>query len=458
MVTQEVELPVSPAVLLTRCAGEPYVFALDGGDVRSWGSGHALLGFGPRATLRVAATGAALVHADGVPARWHGDPFTLLDRFCAEWNQAPATSSQPDRFAGGVIAALSYDLREYVEPRPGRRRDGLELPLLHAAFYEWLLSYSYVERRYRLASAHCGHAHLEHVAGRLQALAGRPVSAAGAGVGTRVVPDFTREQYLTAVRAVLQYVAAGDAYQVNLAQRFVVTNPPAPAALFASLQQEHVMPFAAYVDVGDCVLVSNSPECFLTLRGRRLATFPVKGTRRRGADVQSDSALVRSLHADPKERAEHVMIVDLERNDLGKVCRTGSVQVEEFGRVCTFPSLHHLVSKVSGAVRPQTPLAEVLRATFPGGSITGAPKIRAMEIIDELEPVRRGFYTGAIGFIGGVDDATFNLAIRTVVASQQRMTYHAGGGIVADSVPDREYEETLLKAQPFLTALTPRAA
>jgi len=267
------------------------------------------------------------------------------------------------------------------------------------------------------------------------------------------VSDFGKDRYLSAVRAVLDYIAAGDVYQVNLAQRFVVTDPPAPAALFATIQRRHPVPFAAYVDGGDFILVSNSPECFLAQRADKLATFPIKGTRRRGHDPFADEQLARELQDNAKERAEHLMIVDVERNDLGRVCRTGSVRVEEFARIQTFPTLHHLVSKVSGQLRPQVTLAEVLRATFPGGSITGAPKIRAMEIIDEIEPVSRSFYTGAIGFIDLDGDAVFNLAIRTAVATRQKLTYHAGGGIVADSVPIREYEETLLKAQPFFAAL-----
>jgi len=237
-----------------------------------------------------------------------------------------------------------------------------------------------------------------------------------------------------------------------------VSDAPAPAALFAAMQQAHAVPFAAYVDGGDFVLVSNSPECFFSLHDDTVATFPVKGTRPRGAERRTDEELATALATDPKERAEHVMIVDLERNDLGRVCRTGSVRVEAFTRVQQFPSLHHLVSKVTGRLRAGVSLGELLRAMFPGGSITGAPKIRAMEIIDAVEPVSRSFYTGAIGFIAPQGDAIFNIAIRTAMVTQRTMTYHAGGGIVADSVPSREYEETLLKSQPFFAALGAVAA
>jgi aminodeoxychorismate synthase component I len=448
MATQEIELPLAPSELVTRCAGEPFVCALDGGDTQSWGTGRALVGFRPRATLSVTAHGEALMR-DGHEHHWHGHPFDLLDRFCAA--TAPPVAAEP--LGGGVVTALSYDLRHWVERLPARARDDLGLPVLYAAAYDWLLSYSYVDRRYRLASATCTATELRAVAARLAALAARAAPSGGVRQPPSAAPEITAAEYLAAVQATLEYIAAGDVYQVNLAQRFSVTNAPAPTALFAALQRQHPMPFAAYIDGGEFALVSNSPECFLTVGGETVATFPIKGTRPRGADAAADRALAAELRADPKERAEHVMIVDLERNDLGRVCRAGTVRVDEFARVRSFPTLHHLVSRVSGRLSAGARLADVLRATFPGGSITGAPKIRAMEIIDELEPLRRGFYTGAIGVIGGDGGAVFNLAIRTAVATPRTLTYHAGGGIVADSIPAREYDETLLKAQAFLAAL-----
>jgi para-aminobenzoate synthetase component I len=449
MGTQGVELPVTPTGLLTRCVDQPFAFALDGGDAASWGLGRALLGFRPRCTLRVAANGDAAVSGDR-QQRWHGDPFALLDRFRAEC-VPPAPHAQP--FGGGIVVALSYDLRHWVERRTHRRPAEEGIPVLYAAVYDWLLSYSYTQQRYELASAWHAPRGLQQVAEELATLAARPAPQRPHSMARCPRPNISREQYVTAVGTALDYIAAGDVYQVNFAQRFSVSAPPPPAALFTALQHRHRMPFAAYVDGGDFVLVSNSPECFLTLQGGAVTTFPIKGTRARGADVATDQVHVRQLREDAKERAEHVMIVDLERNDLGRVCRTGSVRVADFARVHTFPSLHHVISQVTGALRPHTALAEVLRATFPGGSVTGAPKIRAMEIIDELEPLDRGFYTGAIGFIDLDGNAVFNLAIRTAVATADRVTYHAGGGIVADSVPLREYEETLLKAQPFFAAL-----
>ncbi|MBP1685349.1 MAG: Aminodeoxychorismate synthase, subunit [Deltaproteobacteria bacterium] len=446
MATKEVEVALSPTALLARCAGLPGIFALDGGSQRSWESGHAVLGFRPRATLRIDADGTARMD-DGRPHHWRGDPFELLDRFCAQW--APAATDCPEGAA--VIAALSYDLRHWVERRPMLRHVDRTAPVLYAGFYDWLLWFSYRQRRFRLVSPRPSSA-LPVIAAEIETLAAAPAAQPVPLAAARVRTDFTKAQYRAAVKAALAYIAAGDIYQVNLAQRFVVQPPRPPAAVFAAMQQ-HAMPFGAYLDLGDLTLISNSPECLLTIRGDTLTTRPIKGTRPRGRDPRSDQSLMDELVRDPKEQAEHLMIVDLERNDLGRICRTGSVRVEDLAQIETFPSLHHLVSTITGQRRAGATLGEVLRAVFPGGSITGAPKVRAMEIIDELEPVARGFYTGAIGFVGFDDRAIFNLAIRTAIATSEQIAYHAGGGIVADSTADREFSETLLKARPFFTAV-----
>ncbi len=441
MAMQEVELGLPPTALLARCAGERGAFVLDGG-AQSWGCSTALLGFRPRAVLRVDAEGAYV--DDGQVTRWQGDPFVLLERF-RDHCRATAGVASPGAV---IIAALSYDLRHWVERLPDAHHGRTE-PLLHAAFYDWTLRYSYADGRYRLLCS--TPAQTAAAAAEIHDRAAAPVHCAHGP--SRLQYEWAKEDYLASVAAALRYIAAGDVYQINLAQRFAVEAPPSPAVVFSRLQR-HPMPFAAYVDAGDVVLLSNSPECWLTISERTISTFPIKGTRPRGIDKRRDARLAQELRCSAKERAEHLMIVDLERNDLGRVCRTGSVHVERLAAVETYPTLHHLVSKVSGEIEPGVSFADVLRATFPGGSITGAPKVRAMEIIDALEPVPRGFYTGAIGCMDLAGNAVFNLAIRTAMATTGRLTYHAGGGIVADSVPESEYAETLLKARPFFEAVS----
>jgi para-aminobenzoate synthetase component I len=265
--------------------------------------------------------------------------------------------------------------------------------------------------------------------------------------------NFTKESYLRAVRRALDYIAAGDIYQVNLAQRFVAPGAGDPRAFFARWLRWHRMPYAAFVDGGSWSLVSNSPECLLRRDGDEVATLPIKGTRPRGSTCEEDAILRAELMDSPKDRAEHLMIVDLERNDLGRVCKWGSVTAPLRPSLRSFPSVHHLESRVVGRLRPDISWSDLLRALFPGGSITGAPKVRAMEIIDEIEPVARRFYTGSIGFIDSAQWARLNVAIRTAIATEESIAYHTGGGIVADSTPDLEYEETLLKARGFLAAL-----
>jgi len=264
--------------------------------------------------------------------------------------------------------------------------------------------------------------------------------------------------YACSVQRALAYIRAGDIYQVNLAERLQARSAAPPAEVYLGLRREQSVPHGVYLDCGDLVLLCNSPERFLRVRGAHIETEPIKGTRRRAGDAREDAALARDLARDAKERAEHVMIVDLERNDLGRICAPGSVRVSSLMRVESFATLHHLVSTVEGRLRDDVDLAAVLRATFPGGSITGAPKIRASEIIAELEPRARGPYTGALFWFAGPRNFDSVIAIRTMVAREGRYVYHAGAGIVADSDPRREFAECWLKARPFLAATLGREA
>ena len=280
-----------------------------------------------------------------------------------------------------------------------------------------------------------------------------PAPAAGPIAHGPLAASLAPERHRASVRRILDYLAAGDAYQVNLTQPFAAPLEAPAARLFAELAARHPVPHATYLDVGDAQLVSNSPELFLRRRGARVETHPIKGTRPRGDTPSRDAALAAELLRDPKERAEHVMIVDLERNDLGRVAEVGSVAVETHAELETHPTVHHLVSRVAARLRPEVGLAELLRATFPGGSITGAPTRRAMEIIAELEPAPRGPYTGAVGFFAANGDVELALAIRTAVVRCGTVRWGAGGGIVAESDPDRELAECWLKTAALRRAL-----
>jgi para-aminobenzoate synthetase component 1 len=324
---------------------------------------------------------------------------------------------------GFAIGYFGYDLKNELERLPARAVDDLGLPDCWFGFYR----------------------NVERATSRETGIP--PVlSASRDRRDARPTAAGNRAAFLAAVRRAQEYIAAGDIYQVNLSQRFQCAVAAAAPEVYCALRAANPAPYAAYLDLGDAQILSSSPECFLQIQGRHVRTRPIKGTRPRAGNPAE-------LLAAPKDNAELLMITDLERNDLGRVCEFGSVRVRELKRVESYATVHHLVATVEGALRPEIGPVDCVRACFPGGSITGAPKIRAMQIIDELEPYARGVYCGAIGYFGPNGDAHFNIAIRTLVQQGTRLTFHAGSGIVADSEPEAEFQETLAKAQGIFNAL-----
>jgi len=271
---------------------------------------------------------------------------------------------------------------------------------------------------------------------------------------TELLANLPRTEYLAHIARIKDYIAAGDVYQVNFAQRFDLATDDDPYAIYQRLRRLSPAPFGAYLHGGDYQILSSSPELFLRCDSAgRMVTRPIKGTRPRGRTMEEDRHLAAELSASEKDHAELLMIVDLERNDLGRVCRYGSVRVEERYRIETHPTVFHLVATISGELAPGRDVFDGLRSLLPGGSITGAPKIRAMQIIHELEPCRRHVYTGSIGYLGFDGSCDFNIAIRTIVCRPGHAHYHVGGGIVADSDPESEYQETLTKGRAMRAAL-----
>jgi len=460
MPTQEVARAARPSALLQRGARRRHPVLLDGGGPDSWLRGDILYADDPVATLEVFASGWARWRcASGATWRW-GDPLTQWDAFLAAGRAALGV----DADGAGFLTVLSYELKHWIEFLP-RRLPWPSQPVLYCARYDW----SY-RANHRTGDAHIAAARSDELGDRLRWYDGCrapgdggphptpppwPERATGEGTLSHACPRplLSKRAYTAMLARAHDYIAAGDIYEVNLAQRFTaVAGLDDAPALFAAWSERYPMPFAAYVDGGAWIAVSNSPECLLHTDGAQVTTFPIKGTRRRDRGATAD-ALAAALRGDPKEHAEHVMVVDLERNDLGRVCEVGSVEVAQFAAVRQYPMLVHMVSEVRGRLRPGTSLAAVLRATFPGGSITGAPKIRAMQIVEELEPAARGLYTGAIGWTEVNGDSRFNIAIRTAVLDAAGLTYWAGGGIVADSEPEREYQESLLKSETLFRAL-----
>lgn len=359
-------------------------------------------------------------------------------------------------FAGGAVGYFGYELRTFVEDSSIAAIDDFGMPDCWLGFYDCAAVFDHVNRKISLnglSDSQVGLAVLEELI--LRARTDKPIQFEHVQVGKNLSSGFTKDEYCSAVMRVKEYIAAGDIYQVNLSQRFAVPFFYNFWDTYLLLRKRNPAPYAAYLNLGDSQIVSSSPECFLTLdpASRMVETRPIKGTRPRSADPGEDQQLAAELLASEKDMAENVMIVDLERNDLGRVCEFGSVSVPDLYALESYPTVHHLVSVVTGRLRPECDAVDLLTACFPGGSITGAPKIRAMEIIDELEPVRRGVYTGAIGYLGFDGAVNLNIAIRTAVVKDGVCYFHVGGGIVADSDPDAEYQETLDKGRAFFEVL-----
>lgn len=429
-----------------------------------------------------------------------GNPFGTLKKLLSEYTLPKISKQVP--FTGGAVGYFAYELGRQIEKIPELARDDLGLPDCWLGFYDtvvaldhktgevYIISTGLPEKKglaqgraiERLAetealllkatspAASTGKCSGKTTAGRSRAqcyekthrelyrreqeMRREDYYSLMEGAGPDVLhSDFNRAGYCAVVERARDYIAAGDIFQVNLSQRFSIEKGFDPWEVYKCLRQINPAPMAAFLDFGELAVASASPERFLRVTERVVDTRPIKGTRPRGKDLPEDRRQRNELWNSEKDRSELVMIVDLERNDLGRVCRAGSVRVPELYRLEEYATVFHLVSTVTGELEHDRDLSDLLAAAFPGGSITGAPKIRAMEIIEELEPVRRGIYCGSIGYLGFDGDADLNIVIRTLLFKEGKIYFQVGGGITIDSVPDAEYLETLDKALALVKAL-----
>jgi para-aminobenzoate synthetase component 1 len=417
-------------------------------------------------------------------ARWSffgADPFASW-RACgpesdepaaalAAWRELSGDEHEPELaralgvpFTGGAVGYWAYDYARRLERVPSRALDDLSLPDFVLAFHDVVIARDEDTGRTILCSSGLpapADSRARRARERADAFRAR-LEAPPRALATppraprKATCTFTREGYVRAVEAVREAIARGDIFQANLSQRWSLPLPGAHVhalALDGALRRHTPSPFAATLCLGDHAILSASPELFLRRRGPRVETRPIKGTRPRGGDDAEDSRLAAELQASSKDRAENVMIVDVLRNDLGRVCATGSIEVPQLCALERFPQVWHLTSTVEGQLRAGVGPFELIEACFPGGSITGAPKLRAMEILEGLEPVRRHVYTGAIGWIGWNGDADWNIAIRTATATASGVHWSAGGGITGDSDPEAEYLESVAKAEGLRNSL-----
>ncbi|MSQ26508.1 MAG: aminodeoxychorismate synthase component I [Dehalococcoidia bacterium] len=452
-----------PHVLFERLVRRAYPLLLDSGMAHEALGRYSFLACDPFLVMRVRGRAIELRTSAG-SERSIGDPLETLEGLLARYAMEPGVCPAP--FAGGAAGYLGYDLGGLIERLPRQAREDVGLPDAVLCFYDVVIAHDHGSGETLLISTglpeEAGRGREERAQRRLREVTAlltggvaalSPVADAAPGVAAALRSNVTREEYQRAVELARQYIIAGDVYQVNLSQRLDAPWDASPWALYRRVRALHPAPFAAYHDYGDFAIVSASPERFLQRRGSTIETRPIKGTRPRGATAEEDARLASELTASAKDRAEHIMIVDLERSDLGRVAQTGTVQVTELMALERYATVHHLTSTIRATLRQDKGIAALLRATFPGGSITGAPKIRAMEIIDELEPVRRGVYTGAMGYFSATGEIDLNIAIRTVVVKDRMAYLHVGGGIVYDSDAAAEYQETFDKGKAMLQAL-----
>ncbi|QRG67864.1 anthranilate synthase component I family protein [Brevibacillus choshinensis] len=431
---------------------------------------YTFLAYEPVATLRSKRGQTIVSYPNGKKESLTGDPLSALRELLTQY-QAPVIPDMPD-FSGGAVGYMSYDMNRFFEPSlPQIATDDLQLPDLYVMIMQDLLVFDHVTREMivltHLASEGLTEEiyqkavdSLENRANVLEGLAMIPDEIDWDALRKRplaqVTPasvSFGKDQFEDAVRRVQAYIAQGDVFQVNLSVRQSKPMNVTAPDVYAVLRKLNPSPYMGYLHFPEFQLVSASPELLVKVKGKEVHTRPIAGTRPRGQSEEQDEALARELIDNEKERAEHVMLVDLERNDLGRVCRFGSVEVSEFMVVEKYSHVMHIVSHVKGELAADKDAFDAVAAAFPGGTITGAPKVRTMEIIEELEPVKRGVYTGSIGWFGFNGEVEVNIAIRTMVVKDGTAHVQAGAGIVIDSVPEAEYAESLKKAEALWKAL-----
>ncbi len=366
-------------------------------------------------------------------------------------------------FWGGAMGYISYDSGRYLERLPNIARDDLAIPDMVFFFPRLLLVFDHKESLFYVVinqivdddpffSYKAAYDQLNKTLSLIKDNTGKKLPAAPFP-SVKVDSNLNRDEFEAIVRRTIEYIYAGDVYQVNLSQRLRVPFSEHPFILYQRLRDINPSPFAAYLDLGNFQLVSSSPERLVMLRGEEATTRPIAGTRPRGDDDKEEKKLSEHLLLDIKERAEHIMLVDLERNDLGKICTYGTVRANELMVLERYSHVIHIVSNIKGELSKGKDQFDLIQAMFPGGTITGCPKVRCMEIIEELEPVRRGPYTGSIGYFGFNGEMDMNIIIRTILLKKPFAFAQVGAGIVADSKPEREYFETLHKAEAMLKAL-----
>ena len=462
----DLETPISAAL---KFADEENVFLLESAEAAERFGRYSFLGFDPKRTLSYKDGLYTVIDADGVREVAAKDPFRGLAEMVGKKSIVPLPNLPA--FVGGAVGYFSYDAVRYLEKLPDAPSDDLNVPEAYFAVTDTLIVFDHLRHKVLVislidaaglrdvegegfaAAYHRAADDIRRIVERLAAPTARRSLPSGDGA-FEVSSNFTRAGYEEAVERAKEYIRAGDTFQIVPSQRFFAeVGDLDPFLLYRGLRTVNPSPYMTYLKLGDLALVGASPEPLVRVEGRRVMTRPIAGTRRRGATPEEDALLAEELLADAKERAEHVMLVDLGRNDLGRVAEIGTVRLESFMEIERYSHVMHLVSTVEGDLRKDLTALNALAAAFPAGTVSGAPKMRAMEIIAELEPTRRGPYAGATGYYGVDGRLDTCITLRTALLKDDRAYFQAGGGVVADSVSGLEYEETRNKAGALVRAL-----
>ena len=451
MSSRIVHLPYHAEVAahLARLVDRPWFIYLDSCRERALGGRYDIIACDPLATLVTRGADTLIIEAGHATRVSQRDPFQLLE---TELARLLPTVPAEGPFNGGALGYFAYDLARRLERLPATAAHDIALPEMAVGIYGWAIVVDHDAQRASLVIHPDADCDVERVVGAWNAQPPLTPAAFGSNfvVCESVQPEVSFDSYAAAWQRIKHYIREGDVYQVNLTQRFSAPVQGHPWDAYLRLRNLNPAPYSAYFSTPDGAILSSSPERFLRVDGQRIETKPIKGTRPRGATPAEDAALAVELAQSLKDRAENVMIVDLLRNDLGRSCVPGSVRVPHLFAIESYKKVHHLVSTVEGLLAPDVSALEALRNCFPGGSITGAPKLRAMEVIEEIEPSRRSVYCGSLGYVSRSGHMDTNIAIRTLVCHRDRMYCWAGGGIVMDSELDAEYAECLAKAAAML--------
>ena len=449
-------------------------FFLDSADNNKKTGRYSFIGYDPFLTVMSKGSN-ILTQSRHSITRKTGNPFDELRHLLSDFHLEDSFESVP--FTCGAVGYFSYDLCHFIEKLPDTTIDDIEFPEMCFSFYDTIIGFDHLENRCFLLSVNINQdshksteKRIDHVLRMIRNGSNIPYEEESRLSGSRkkrkIISNFSKENYLVAVERAKQYINAGDIYQVNLSQRFQTQIETPPYDIYKRLRNINPEPFSCYLQFDNKQVISSSPERFLLLQNsqdnigkqsegtvRNIQTMPIKGTRPRGKDDDENKKMKEELLSSKKDDAELAMIVDLERNDLGRVCNYDTVKVIEEKVLEEHPTVYHLAATIEGELHSRYDAIDLLKATFPGGSITGAPKVRAMQIIDELEPTKRSVYTGAMGYLSFNGNIDLNIAIRTFLVKDDHIFFQVGGGIVADSNPEDEYQETLHKARALIETL-----